>query len=164
MCKFLEVMNLKKRWKCCTNVIHITISTPCWFTVFEVFLPIQIVEATRYWRAEEIYCNSFAQSCTQILPVHQLWSKDDGRPIFNAIFARNMFQETLRMMRFDNAGVRRQNRSLNKLQPIRETFDLGYSTLQDSFTSCANLNVDEQLLSFRGLYPSRQNLPSKPEK
>ena len=41
----------------------------------------------------------------------QLWSKDDIRSIFNEIFTRNRFQETLRMMRFNNAGDRRQNRS-----------------------------------------------------
>ena len=58
------------------------------------------------------------------VPVHQLWSKYDGRPIFNAIFARNRFQETLRMLRFDNASERKQNRSLDKLQPKRKKFDL----------------------------------------
>ena len=54
----------------------------------------------------------------------QLWSKDDIRPIFNTIFTRNRFQETLRMMRFNNAGERRQNRSQDKLQPIKKLFDL----------------------------------------
>ena len=39
---------------------------------------------------------------------NQLWSKDDIRTIFNAFFTRNRFQETLRMMRFNNAGERRQ--------------------------------------------------------
>ena len=56
---------------------------------------------------------------------HQLWSKDDGRRIFNAIFTRNRFREPLRMMRFDNAGEERQNRSLDKLQPVRKIFDFG---------------------------------------
>ena len=51
----------------------------------------------------------------------QLWSKDDVRPIFNANFTRNRFQETLRLMRFDNAGERRQNRSPDKLQPIKKS-------------------------------------------
>ena len=48
------------------------------------------------------------------VPIHQLWSKDDGRLIFKAIFARNSFEETLRTMRFDNAGELRQNMSLEK--------------------------------------------------
>ena len=97
-------------------------------------------------------------------PVHQLWSKDDGRPIFNAIFARNRFQEILRMMRFDNACERRQNRSPDKLQPIRKIFDLWNSTLQDAFIPGVNLTVDEQLLTFRGRCPFRQYIPSKPGK
>ena len=97
-------------------------------------------------------------------PVHQLWSKDDGRTIFNAIFARNRFQEILRMMRFDNACERRQNRSPDKLQPIRKIFDLWNSTLQDAFIPGVNLTVDEQLLTFRGRCPFRQYIPSKPGK
>ena len=94
--------------------------------------------------------------------VHQLWSKDDGRPIFDAVFARNRFQEILRMMRFDNAKEIRQNRSLEKLQPIRKIFNLGNSTLQDAFISGTNLSVDKKLPKFRGRCTFRQHLPSKP--
>ena len=61
------------------------------------------------------------------------------------IFARDGFQEILHMMRFDNAGERRQNRSPDKLQPIRKVFDLWNSTLQDDFIPGANLTVGEQL-------------------
>ena len=49
-----------------------------------------------------------------------LLSKGDIRPVFNAIFTRNRFQERLRIMRFNNAGERRQNRSPGKLQPIKK--------------------------------------------
>ena len=45
----------------------------------------------------------------------QLRSKDDIRPIFKVIFTRMRFQETLYMMRFDNACEMRQNRSPSKL-------------------------------------------------
>ena len=64
-------------------------------------------------------------------------------------------------MRFDDAGERRKHKSLEKLQPIRKTFDLGDSTLQDSFISGPNLSVDEQLLTFRGRCIIRQYLASK---
>ena len=65
------------------------------------------------------------------------------------------------MLRFDNAGERRQNRSPDKLQPIRKVFDLWNSILQDAFIPGANLTVDEQLLTFRGKCPFRQYIPSK---
>ena len=52
----------------------------------------------------------------------QLWGKDDIRPVFNAIFTRNSFQETLRMIKFNNANERRQSRSPGKLQSIKKVF------------------------------------------
>ena len=68
------------------------------------------------------------------------------------------------MMQIDDAVARRQNRSLDKLQPIRKVFDMWNSTLQDSFTSGVNLIVDEQLVTLRGRCPFRQYIPLKPGK
>ena len=53
--------------------------------------------------------------------VHHLQTKDVGRPVFNAIFARNKFQENSRMG-FDYAGGMRQNRSSDRMQLIRKVF------------------------------------------
>ena len=54
------------------------------------------------------------------------------------------------MMRFDDAVARRQDRSPDKLQPIRKVFDMWNSNLQDSLTPGVNLTVDEKLVTFRG--------------
>ena len=50
----------------------------------------------------------------------QLWSLENGRTILNKIMSRQRFQVILRVVRFDDAEYRRQHRSDDKLEPIRE--------------------------------------------
>ena len=78
--------------------------------------------------------------------------------------SRNRYLTILRVLRFDNAQRRRAHRSLDKLQPIREVFELWVSYLQDSYTPGTCMTVDEQLVPFRGRCPFRQYIPSKPGK
>ena len=94
--------------------------------------------------------------------ISQLWSKDDGRPIFSMIMPRTRFQELLRCLRFDDASARRVERSNDKLQPIRFLFDMWIPNLKDSYTVGENVVVDEQLVTFRGKCPFRQYIASKP--
>jgi len=96
--------------------------------------------------------------------VRQLWSLEDGRPIFNRSMPRNRFQQIYRAMRFDDAANRRQRASTDKLEPIRKVFDMWESTLQDAFVPDENVTVDEQLLTYRGRVPFKQYIPSKPGK
>ena len=67
-------------------------------------------------------------------------------------------------MKFDNSGERKLNRSQDKLQLIRNAFDLWNSTLQNDFILGAKLSVDEKLLTFRDGCHCRQCIPSKPDK
>lgn len=96
--------------------------------------------------------------------VRQLWSKDDGRPIFNKSMPRDRFQQISRALRFDDAAHRRVNQVTDKLAPIRSLFDIWESTLRDAFVPGENVTIDEQLLTFRGRVPFRQYIPSKPGK
>ena len=41
----------------------------------------------------------------------QLWSLENGHPIFNKIMSPQSFQDILRVVRFDDAEYRRQHRS-----------------------------------------------------
>ena len=63
----------------------------------------------------------------------QLWSLTDCRPIFNKIMSRNLFQEIVRVMRFDNVEIWRARRSFDKLQPIRRVFEMWNDTLFETF-------------------------------
>ena len=92
----------------------------------------------------------------------QLWSLENGRPIFNKIMSRQCFQDVLRVVRFDDAEYRRQHRSDDKLEPILECFDLCVNTLRDGNVPGSMLTVDEELVTFRGRCPFKQYIPSKP--
>lgn len=95
-------------------------------------------------------------------PVVQLWSKNDGREIFNKAISRNRFQELLRFLRFDDAAARRTNRSNNKLKPIQDCFQIWNGYLRELYNPGWCMTIDEQLVTFRGRCPFRQYIPSKP--
>ena len=92
----------------------------------------------------------------------QIWSLENGHPIFNKTVSRQRFQYVLRVLRFDDAEYRRQYRSDDKLEPIRECFDLWVNTLRDGNVPGSMLTVDEELVTFRGRCPFKQYIPSKP--
>ena len=96
--------------------------------------------------------------------VAQLWSKENGRLIFNKLMSRNRYQQILRVLRFDDANSRRRNRSEDKYQPIKNVFEQWDLNLRDAYTPGPHMTVDEQLVCFRGRCPSRQYIPSKPGK
>ena len=54
----------------------------------------------------------------------QLWHMEHGRPIFCKITSHNRFQNILRVLRFDDAAVRRSARSPDKFSPIRNAFKI----------------------------------------
>ena len=80
----------------------------------------------------------------------RLWSKEDGRPIFNKLMSRNRYQQILRVLRFDDANSRRRNRSEDKFQPIRDVFEQWDLNLRNAYTPGPHMTVDEQLVCFRG--------------
>ena len=75
--------------------------------------------------------------------IRQLWSKEDGRPIFDKSMARNRFEQITRVLRFDDAVRRRENRQADKLAAIRTVSDMWQTTLQDVFVPYENVTVDE---------------------
>jgi len=111
----------------------------------------------------------WSKNCTRSLdwwPKHedicQLWSLENGRPIYNKIMSRQRFQDVLWVLRFDDAEYRRQHRSDDNLEPTRECFDLWVNTLRDGNVPGSMLTVDEELVTFRGRCPFKQYIPSKP--
>ena len=70
--------------------------------------------------------------------VSQLWSLTDARPILNKIMSHTLFQEIVRVMRFDNAEARRARKTPGKLQPIRKVYELLDAFVPDSNLSWMN--------------------------
>ena len=82
----------------------------------------------------------------------QLWILENGRLIFNKIMSRQRFQDVHRVLRCDETEYRRQQRSDDKLEPIRECFDLWVNTLRDGNVPGCMRTVDEELVTFQTVY------------
>jgi len=63
---------------------------------------------------------------------------------------------------FDDSEYRTQYRRDDKLETIRECFDLWVNTLRNGNVPGFMLIVDEELVTFRGRCPFKQYIPSKP--
>ena len=94
--------------------------------------------------------------------VAQLWSRSDGRPLFNKIMSRRRFEQIVKVLRFDDAASRRMNRTPDRLQPIKDCFESWNTFLRDAYIPGECMTVDEQLVTFRGRCPFRQYIKSKP--
>lgn len=97
-------------------------------------------------------------------PLEDLWSQEHGRPIFTAVMSSNRFKAILRYFRFDDKRTREQRRSVDKLAPIRDIWEMFLAQLPKCITPGMDITVDEQLVAFRGKCPFRQYIPSKPAK
>lgn len=82
--------------------------------------------------------------------VHGMFDDKVGRPLYKAIMSEKVFSYILRTIRFDNVMSRRQQRSTDKLAPIRELWDLWSESLLHFYNPCECVTVDEQLLGFHG--------------
>jgi hypothetical protein len=90
----------------------------------------------------------------------ELWSKQDGRAVFNQSMALKRFLALRRCIRFDV----RLERGHNKLAPIHQIFDKFATRCKSLYKPGAYLTIDEQLVSFRGRCPFKMYIPTKPGK
>ncbi len=90
----------------------------------------------------------------------ELWSTENGRPIFAATMSENRFEDLVHYMRFDDKTTRSERKKDDKLAAIREIWDMLIANLQKPYVPSAYLTVDEQLYSFRGRCPFLVYIPS----
>lgn len=79
--------------------------------------------------------------------VSELWNTKCGKKNVHDIMSRNRFKSTLHVIRFDNAS---ETRKSDKLEPIRESFDLGNSYLEVPYIPNWSMTFDEKLVTYRG--------------
>ncbi|KRX42804.1 PiggyBac transposable element-derived protein 4 [Trichinella murrelli] len=84
--------------------------------------------------------------------VSDLWSLNNGRPIFQTVMTENRFKDLLRFCRFDDNSTRAARLKCDKLAAFR------------NIRQSAFLTVDEQLVSTRARSSLRQYMPCKPGK
>lgn len=94
----------------------------------------------------------------------ELWSMNNGRPIFRATMSKDRFSNLLRFSRFDDAATRKERMEIDKLAPISEFWHLFLARLQICYIPGGSMTVDEQLIPTRGRCKFRQYMPKKPAK
>ena len=87
-----------------------------------------------------------------------------ARPVFNATMERDQFFQILCVICFDDKTIRNQERSADKLAPIRDVFESTISRFQKAYTPNEHITNDEQLVLFRGKCPFCVFIKSKPWK
>jgi len=78
-------------------------------------------------------------------PVAKPWTTNAAyaRPIFRATMARDKFFRILRVIHVNGETTRNQQRSTNKLAPIRNVFESIISTFQMVYTPNEQITIDE---------------------
>lgn len=98
------------------------------------------------------------------LDYHDLFSKQNGRSIYNAAMSRKRFGELMKILRFDSKDTRASRRRVDKFAPIRKIFQMMNQTFLKYFIPNANVVVDEMLSLFRGRCSFKVFMKDKPGK
>ena len=98
--------------------------------------------------------------------IAELWNSHPAfrNPIFTATMSRTRFQLLCAFIRFDNP-LTRQERIANthdKLEAIREIYDIFAEECVSNYKPSPNLTIDERLATYRGKCPFRVYIKSKP--
>ncbi|KAG8238842.1 hypothetical protein J437_LFUL018605 [Ladona fulva] len=78
--------------------------------------------------------------------------------------ARNRFAHILQFIRFDDKSTLDQRRANDKFAAIRDVWVWFVEDWKRLFEAFEDITIDEQLVAFRGRYPMRQYMKSKPAK
>lgn len=99
------------------------------------------------------------------LNVNDLWDRNTiGIERFWLTMSKERFLFLLRHIRFDDKATREERKSVDKLAPIRQVFDIFVTNCKNCYSLGNYTTIDEQLPAFRGRCPFRQYMPNKPNK
>ncbi|XP_068250698.1 piggyBac transposable element-derived protein 4-like [Palaemon carinicauda] len=96
--------------------------------------------------------------------LRNLWDDTYGRPIFRTTMSLETTMKYSRFIIFDGKETRARRRSTDKLAPLRDIWNIWVKRLPLMYNISSTVTVDEQLVPFRGKYPFRQYMPSKPDR
>lgn len=95
----------------------------------------------------------------------ELWDRNGiGAQRFWLTMSHQRFLFLLRCLRFDDLTTREERRSIDKLAPIRDVFNLIVANCKSAYTPGEFTTIDEKLEAFRGRCGFKQYIPSKPNK
>ena len=97
-------------------------------------------------------------------PIHQLWSREWGNPIFSNTISKDRFKELIKHLRFDNFFTRHERRQADKFCLISETWNDFIENCKRCYISSIDLTIDEQLFPCKTCCPFIHYMPKKPDK
>ena len=89
-------------------------------------------------------------------------SSTHGRPVFPSTMSLNRFKLIRTVLRFDNVSTRQGRLTRDKLAAVRLLIDDFTTNSHKAMVPGESVTIDEQLYPYRGRYPYRQFMPSKP--
>ncbi|XP_053148503.1 uncharacterized protein LOC128343447 isoform X3 [Hemicordylus capensis] len=102
------------------------------------------------------------RSCGESL--EELWSSEDGRPVFRGTMSLGTFKKISRVLRFADQAQCQRTSWGNKLAPVADLWNMFVETLPKCFVPHENVTIGEQLVTFRGSCPFRRYMPPKAAK
>lgn len=97
------------------------------------------------------------------LNLYDLWATDGtGIEFFRNCMNLKRFKFLMRVIRFDDARTRLQQKALDKVAPIRDLFETLVEKCKANFAVSEYLTIDEMLEAFRGRCGFRQYIQNKP--
>ena len=108
-----------------------------------------------------LQAGSDRDNCTEL---QNLWDVGDSKPFYRAVMSLNCFKCFLRCVRFDKWHTREQRKINDTFAAISEICGLFLGNIQRVYVSDDSIPVDEQSVGYRGRFPGRTYMPSKPRK
>ena len=112
-----------------------------------------------YWSLNSTWC--FTGKNT---PIHQLWRKESGHPIFSKRINRNRCKELIKHLRFHNCSTCCKRRQTNKFCLLLETPNNFIENCKKCFMPSFHLTIEKQLFLCKTRCPFIQYMPNKPDK
>lgn len=97
-------------------------------------------------------------------PLHFLWNKEFGPPLFGKIMSRDRFKTVLQHLRFDIKDTRSLRLTEDKFAHVSEVFELFRVNCTKVYTPNMSLTIDEQLLPLKTRCRLITFMPNKPDK
>ncbi|XP_059607993.1 uncharacterized protein LOC132255837 [Phlebotomus argentipes] len=93
--------------------------------------------------------------------IAMIWDKCHGNNMFRAAMSQNRFKQILRFLRFSDESSDDNLFVADKLDPIREVWEVFNESLSRYFQPGLNLTVDKQFVNFKGKCSFLQNMHHK---
>ena len=98
------------------------------------------------------------------LTAEEMFSRSLGCPFYRSVMSEGRFCFIMRALRFDSIAIREERVKKDRFAAIRSVWDQVIARCIENYEPGGHLDVDEQLLPFRGRCSFRMYIPNRPAK